>query len=94
MRGAAKLCARQDLHEAAARLLTMAVQRCPVAAEDAAIVETACGTRHKPTAEERAALEAARLLLAGGEGRPQPWPLTLLALAKAGAEALPTGGSP
>ena len=27
MRGAAKLCARQDLHEAAARLLTMAVRR-------------------------------------------------------------------
>eukprot|EP00908_Phaeocystis_cordata_P025518 Transcript_797.p1 GENE.Transcript_797~~Transcript_797.p1 ORF type:complete len:580 (-),score=111.25 Transcript_797:99-1838(-) len=84
MRSAAELCARHDRHKAAARLLTMAVQRCPVMAEDAAAVEKACPPwRHKPTAEQRAALEAMRLLLESGECRRAPWPLTLLALAKA-----------
>ena len=82
MRGAAKLCARQDMHEAAARLLTMAVLRCPVAAEDAAAVEKAVGWRG--TVKQRTALTAARLLMGSDECRRPPWPLTLLALAKAG----------
>ena len=85
MRAAAALCARHDLHEEAAQLLTMAAQRCPVVAEDAAAVQQTCyRSRYKPSAEQRAALEAAWLLMNSGECRRLPWPLTLLALAKAG----------
>eukprot|EP00908_Phaeocystis_cordata_P020408 Transcript_3207.p1 GENE.Transcript_3207~~Transcript_3207.p1 ORF type:complete len:581 (-),score=161.38 Transcript_3207:311-2053(-) len=86
MRGAAKLCARQDMHEAAARLLTMAVLRCPVAAEDAAAVEKAVW-RDDLTVEQRTALTAARLLMGSDECRRPPWPLTLRALAKASGSA-------
>ena len=85
MRTSAKLCAQNDRHEAAARLLALAVRRCPMAAEDAAVVEKWCkNQRHKPTVPQRAALEAAYLLLKSGDNRRRPWPRTLLALAKAG----------
>lgn len=85
MRGAAKLCAQHDRHEAAAGLLTLAVRRCPVPAEDAAAVERA-DINQELSAAGRSALEAARLLMVGGECRSAPWPLTLLALAKAGGD--------
>ena len=38
----------------------------------------------KPTATQRASLEAAYLLMASGDNRRPPWPMTLLALDKAG----------
>ena len=85
MCSAAKLCARHDLHESAARLLTMAVRRCPVSMEDAAAVAKACtNSFHRPTVMQRAALQAARLLMVSGDCRRSPWPLTLLALAREG----------
>ena len=84
MRTSATLCAQHDRHEAAARLLALAVRRCPVAPEDAALVEKECKTwSHAPAAPQRAALEAAYLLLKSGDNRRPPWPRTLLALAKA-----------
>ena len=85
MRRGANLCARHDKHEAAAQLLTMAVQRFPVPPEDSEVVERICRERkHTPTNAQRAALEAARLLMKSGDCRRAPWPLTLLALGKAG----------
>ena len=50
--------------EATARLLTMAVQRCPVSHEDKAVVERICRERkHTATNAQRAALEAAPVRL-------------------------------
>ena len=83
MRRGAELCARHDKHEAAARLLTMAVRRCPVSHEDKAVVERICREReHTATNAQRAALVAARLLMRSGDCRRAPWPLTLLALGR------------
>ena len=85
MRRGAELCARHDKHDAAARLLTMAVQRCPVSPADKAVVERICRERkHTATNEQRAALEAAQLLMKSGNCRRAPWPLTLLELRMVG----------
>ena len=89
MRAAAKLCAQNDRHEAAAWLLALAVRHCPVAAEDAAVVEEKCKVcSHEPTAAQRAALEAAHKLMRSRDNRRLPWPKTLLKLAEASGHEL------
>ena len=82
MRSAAQLCAREEQHECAARLLMLAVERQPVDAGVHEHIESVKRRTNRRFSEEGTrALHALALLL--GETalcRDQPWPLTTVQL--------------
>lgn len=89
MRGMAALCARNEMPDAAAALLSMAVEREPVPMEHRGMVATECLVwQHEPSATQRRALEALSLLLAEDGGG---WGLTMVALADEGGNASVAG---
>ena len=87
MRQCAELLAEKELHEAAALLLVLAVERCPVPREVAERVDEVC--RQKllvPSKLHRSGLEAFDHFLftqlGGRNVNKQPWPLTVRMLVK------------
>ena len=87
MRQCAELLAEKEEHEAAALLLVLAVERCPVPTHIADSVDTICKRQLVvPSKLHRAGLEAFDHFLAtemgGRNANKQPWPLTVRLLVK------------